>query len=74
MDLRTPSHWKRLSDTLVWDVIHIHAPHEYLSDTRADPEWEWKARPEVREAVRPLVAQEAKVASFLLEKGMALNY
>jgi len=73
MDLRTPSHWKRLSDTLVWDVIHIHAPPEYLSDPRADPEWEWKARPEVREAVRPLVAQEAKVASFLLEKGMALN-
>jgi integrase len=72
-DLRTPSHWKRLSDTLVWDVIHPHAPDEYLSDTRADPEWEWKARPDVRKAVRPLVAQEAKVASFLLEKGIALN-
>jgi integrase len=72
-DLRTPSHWRRLSDTLVWDVIHPHAPDEYLSDTRADPEWEWKARPEVREAVRPLVAQEAKVASFLLQKGIALN-
>ena len=58
---------------LVWDVIYRHAPDEYLRDTRADPEWEWKAHPEVREAVRPLVAQEAKVASFLLEKGMALN-
>ena len=72
-DLRTQSYWKRQSDTLVWDVIYRHAPDEYLRDTRADPEWEWKAHPEVREAVRPLVAQEAKVASFLLEKGMALN-
>jgi hypothetical protein len=68
-----PSYWKRQSDTLVWDVIYRHAPDEYLRDTRADPEWEWKAQPEVREAVRPLVAQEGKVASFLLEKGMALN-
>jgi integrase len=72
-ELRTPSHWRRLSDTLVWDVIYPHAPEEYLRDARTDPEWEWKARPEVREAVRPLVAQEAKVASFLLERGVALN-
>ena len=54
-------------------MIYRQAPDEYLRDTRADPEWEWKAHPEVRETVRPLVAQEAKVASFLLEKGMALN-
>lgn len=72
-DLRKASHWKRQSDTLVWDVIYPHAPDEHLRDTRADPEWEWKAHPDVREAVRPLVAQEAKVASFLLEKGMALK-
>jgi hypothetical protein len=72
-DLRTPSHWKRLSDTLIWDVIYPHAPNEYLSDTKADPQWEWKADPGVREAVRPLVAQEAKVASFLLQKGIALT-
>jgi len=72
-DLRTPGHWKRLSNTLVWDVIYPHAPDEHLRDTRADPEWEWKGRPEVRAAVRPLVAQEAKVASFLLERGISLN-
>jgi integrase len=72
-DLRPPSHWRRLSDTLVWDVIHPHAPEEFLNDTRSDPTWEWKAHPDVREAVRPLVAQEAKVASFLLQKGIALN-
>jgi hypothetical protein len=54
-------------------VIHPHAPEEYLRDTRADPEWEWKAHPDVRAAVRPLVAEEAKVASFLHEKGIPLT-
>jgi integrase len=72
-DLRTPSHWKRLSNTLVWDVIHPHAPDGYLCDPKADPQWEWKSHPEVREAVRPLVAQEAKVASFLLQRGISLS-
>jgi hypothetical protein len=72
-DERTPSYWKRQGDTLVWDVIHPHAPDEYLGDTRSDPEWEWKAHPDVRKAVRPLVAQEAQLASFLVAKGMALN-
>jgi hypothetical protein len=72
-DLRTPSHWKKLGDTLIWDVIYSHAPKEFLQDTKADPEWEWKAHPDVRAAVRPMVAQEAKVASFLLAKGLALN-
>jgi integrase len=72
-DLRTPGHWRKLSDTLVWDVIHPHAPKEYLEDTRADPDWDWKAHPDVRAEVRPLVAQEAKVASFLHEKGIPLT-
>jgi hypothetical protein len=70
-DLRTPSYWKKQSDTLLWDVLYPHAPDEFLRDTKADPQWEWRAQPEVREAVRPLVAQEAKVTSFLLEKGLA---
>jgi integrase len=72
-DPRPPSYWRKLGDTLVWDVLHPHAPDEFLQDSRADPEWEWKAQPEVRQVVRPLVAQEAKVASFLLEKGLRLN-
>jgi len=72
-DLRTPSYWKKLGDTLVWDVLHPQAPDEFLRNPKADPEWEWKAHPDVRAAVRPLVAQEARVASFLLEKGISLN-
>jgi hypothetical protein len=72
-DLRTPSHWKKQSDILVWEVIELEAPTEFLEDPKADPEWEWKWHPDVRAVVRPLVAQEAKVASFLLAKGIALN-
>ena len=70
---RPPSYWGKLSDNFVWDVLFRHAPQEHLADPHADVGWEWKAAPEVRAAVRPLIAQEAKVASFLLEKGIALN-
>jgi integrase len=72
-DLRSPKHWRSLGDHLVWDVIHPHAPDEYLQDGKADPEWEWKNHPDVRTAVRPIIAEEAKAASFLMEQGMALN-
>jgi integrase len=72
-DPRPPSYWRALSNTFVWDVLRPHAPDVYEEDPRADRDWEWKRQPEVREAVRPLVAEEAKVASFLLRKGIALN-
>jgi hypothetical protein len=36
-DLRTPSYWKKQSDTLLWDVLYPHAPDEFLRDTKADP-------------------------------------
>jgi Porin subfamily len=72
-DLRTPKHWRSMSNHLVWDVIHPHAPDEYHQDTKADPEWEWKAHPEVRAAVRPVIATEARTAYFLLEQGVSLT-
>jgi integrase len=72
-DLRTPKHWRSMSNHLVWDVIYPHAPDEYHQDTQADPEWEWKAHPDVRAAVRPVIAEEAKTASFLLEQGVSLT-
>jgi integrase len=72
-DLQTPKYWRSLGDHLVWDVIYPNAPDEYLRDTKADPEWEWKNHPDVRAAVRPVVAQEAKTASFLMEQGIALS-
>ncbi len=72
-DHRTPKHWRSMSDHLIWDVIYPHAPDEYHEDTKADPEWEWKAHPEVRAAVRPVIGEEAKTASFLIEQGIILT-
>jgi hypothetical protein len=68
-----PKHWRDLHNTLVWDVIYPHAPPEYLRNPKADPTWQWAKAPEVREAVRPMIAQEARVASFLAAEGIALN-
>jgi integrase len=68
-----PNHWHRLHDTLIWDVIYPLAPEKYLKNPKADPTWEWARAPEVREAIRPLVAQEARVGSFLAAEGIKLN-
>ena len=62
-----------MSDHLVWDVIYPEAPDSYQENPKADPHWEWPKEPEVREAVRPQVAELARVATFLASEGMALN-
>jgi hypothetical protein len=68
-----PKHWRELHDLLIWDVIRRHAPDEYEENPEADKSWEWAKEPEVREAVRPTMAQEARVASFLVEERIVLN-
>ncbi len=65
--------WKEMSDHLVWDVIYPEAPESYHENPKADPHWEWQKEPEVREAVRPQVAELARVATFLASEGRALN-
>ena len=72
-NLGTPKRWRELQDTLVWNVIYPHAPTEFLENPAADPTWEWAKAPDVRKAVRPEIAQEARVASFLASEGIALN-
>jgi integrase len=72
-DLGLPSRWRELSDLLVWTVIHDEAPVEFLKDPRRDPDWEWAKAPEVREAVRPRIAETALVASFLATEGLKLT-
>jgi hypothetical protein len=54
--------WKEMSDHLVWDVIYPEAPDSYHENPKADPHWAWQKEPEVREAVRPQVAELARVA------------
>jgi hypothetical protein len=66
-------HWRDLGEILLWDVLHPHAPESYHEDPKADPHWEWAKDPEVREAVRPQIAEEARVARFLASEGLALN-
>ena len=65
--------WKEMSDHLVWNVIYPEAPESYHDNPEADPHWEWQKEPEVREAVRPQVAELARVATFLASEGKALN-
>ncbi|WP_420966832.1 hypothetical protein [Bradyrhizobium sp. B120] len=66
-------HWREMSDHIVWNVIYPEAPDSYHEDPKADPTWEWAKTPEVREAVRPQIAELARVATFLASEGRALN-
>jgi hypothetical protein len=61
--------WRELGEHLVWDVLYPHAPDSYLEDPRSDPHWDWVKDPEIREAVRPQIAEEARVARFLAGEG-----
>ncbi|MEY9459777.1 integrase [Bradyrhizobium ottawaense] len=72
-DLGPPKRWRDFSDHLVWNVIYSEAPDAYHENPKADPHWEWAKEPEVREAVRPQIAELARVATFLASEGMALN-
>ena len=69
-----PSYWAELAAIIViWDVIGREAPDEYKANTDADPHWEWAKAPEVRDAVRPVIAELARAASFLASEGIALD-
>jgi hypothetical protein len=72
-DTRLASYWAELRDYLVWDVIGREVTDEYKADTDADPHWEWAKAPEVRDAVRPVIAELARVASFLSSAGFPLD-
>jgi hypothetical protein len=62
-----------MSDHLVWNVIRPEAPDSFEENPQADPQWEWAKEPEVRAAVRPQVAELARVATFLASEGKTLN-
>jgi hypothetical protein len=68
-----PKRWRELGEHLVWNVIRPEAPESYEENPKADPHWEWAKEPEVREAVRPQIAELARVATFLASEGMVLN-
>ncbi|TWI60491.1 integrase [Bradyrhizobium huanghuaihaiense] len=68
-----PAFWQDLGDQLVWNVIRVEAPDSHEEDPKADPRWDWAREPDVREAVRPQIAEQARVATFLASEGMVLN-
>lgn len=71
-DLGTPEHWSDRKEHLLDRVRLPHAPVEHLEDPNPDPTWPWAQWPEVREAVRPEIAEMALTASFLASEGLAL--
>jgi integrase len=66
-------YWRKLADTLVWDVLRPEAPEEFERNPKSDPDWEWAKDPEVRAAVRPRIAEQARVATFLANEGLSLS-
>jgi hypothetical protein len=68
-----PEHWEDRKEHLTERVWYPHAPVEHLEDPNADSSWPWTQWPEVREAVRPEVAEMALTASFLASEGIALT-
>jgi integrase len=72
-DPGSPEHWADRKEHLTERVWYPHAPVEHLEDPNADESWPWTRWPEVREAVRPEVAEMALVASFLAGEGLALT-
>jgi integrase len=72
-DLGPAKRWRDMGDYLVWNVIRPEAPDSYEENPAADPQWEWAKEPEIREAVRPQIAELARVATFLASEGLPLN-
>ena len=72
-NLGPPQYWRNLIHTLLWDVLRPEAPETYEKDPKADEEWLWVREPAVRAAVRPRIAEQARVATFLANEGLALN-
>jgi integrase len=72
-DPGSPEHWDDRKEHLLERVLYPHAPVEHLEDPNADPSWPWTQWPEVREAVRPEIAEMALTASFLASEGLALT-
>jgi integrase len=69
----TAKHWDDLYNYFLWEVLHPHAPDEYHEDPKGDPHWEWAKEQDVRDAVRPVVAELGRTASFLISEDIVLT-
>jgi integrase len=67
------ANWAERKEHLTERVWYPHAPVEHHEDPDPDRSWPWTQWPEVREAVRPEVAEMALTATFLASEGLALT-
>jgi len=72
-DPGTPEHWDDRKEHLSERVLYPHAPVEHLEDPEADPGWPWTQWPEVREAVRPEVAEIALTSIVPRQRGFCAH-
>jgi hypothetical protein len=68
-DPGSTEHWADRKEHLTERVWYPQAPLEHLEDPSPDRNWPWTLWPEVREAVRPEVAEMALAATFLASEG-----
>ena len=71
-DPKSPQHWSAM---LAWflDRIEIYAPEWAHEQGPWKTIEEWRREPQVREGMRPLIADEAKTAQFLAARGLTLS-
>jgi integrase len=69
-----PEYWDALLDEIRHELLH-HAPEWFEKSYSADPnpDWTWTQDEDVRVAMRPLIADKAKTAKFLVSRGLALT-
>jgi hypothetical protein len=69
----SPKHWKALWEAFI-DRLEDYAPHWAKERGAWKTIEEWRHEPEVREGMRPLIADEAKTAQFLATQGLTLSH
>jgi hypothetical protein len=69
----TSKHWLHLQEYLVWNVFYSQAPEDYEADPSPDQSWPWLYTPKARAAIRPVIVEMARTASFLAAEGIALG-
>jgi integrase len=67
-----PEGWEVLQEDFRDEVLQC-APPWFQNDDSRDPDWRWAQDPDVREHIRPFVADKAQTAQFLASKGLALT-
>jgi hypothetical protein len=68
------AYWDELEEEIRQEWL-LHAPEWFAKSYSADPapDWSWTEDEEVRVAIRPLIADRARTAKFLISRGLALT-